>query len=85
MLIDSSNKIASFVADYPAALIRANTLDAQVNNDATKISDDYASIVALSIRQALGALEITIPSNTEGSWNTSDVLGFIKGGAFSCR
>lgn len=84
-LIDPPNKIASFLADYPAALIRANALDAEVNNAATMISDDYASIVALSVRQALGALEITVSRNDDGSWNTSDVMSFIKGAVSSYR
>lgn len=58
---------------------RSNAFDNQVNSDALKISADYAAIVALSIRQALGAIEITISKNSDGSFNTSDVLVFLKG------
>lgn len=72
-------QITSFLEDYPNALARANALDAQVNGDASRISADYASIVALSIRQALGAMEITVSKNSDGSWNTGDVLVFMKG------
>lgn len=78
-LFMTPQQITSFLEDYPNALARANELDAQVNGDASRISADYASIVALSIRQALGAMEITVSKNSDGSWNTGDVLVFMKG------
>ena len=53
--------------------------DSKVQTDATKISADYASIVALSIRQALGATEVTISKTSTGAYNTSDVIVFMKG------
>ncbi|PPR07202.1 hypothetical protein CVT26_012635 [Gymnopilus dilepis] len=70
--------ISSFLGDYQNALNRAQAFDNKVASDATKISADYASIVALSIRQALGATEITISKNGGGTFNTSDVLVFMK-------
>lgn len=70
--------IAFFLPDYPNALGRANTFDAKVQSDASKISTDYASIVSLSIRQALGACEITISKSSSGAWNTSDIMMFLK-------
>lgn len=72
-------KISSFLGDFSNALGRANTFDAKVNSDAGKISADYASVVSLSIRQALGAMEITIAKNSDGSWNTADPIVFMKG------
>lgn len=77
----SSSQISSFLGDYQNALNRAQAFDNKVASDATKISADYASIVALSIRQALGATEITISKNGGGTFNTSDVLVFMKGEA----
>jgi hypothetical protein len=68
--------ISDFLTDYPNALSRANTLDAQV--DAGKISTNYAALAALSLRQAMGATEITISKSSSGAWNTSDVLMFLK-------
>ncbi len=68
----------SFLGDFSNALARANTFDAQVNSDASRISADYASVVALSIRQAFGATEITISKRADGSFNTGDVLVFMK-------
>ncbi|KAE9397140.1 DUF1793-domain-containing protein [Gymnopus androsaceus JB14] len=70
--------MTSFLQDYDAALERAYTLDAQVNSDASAISTDYAGLVALSIRQLLGGIEITLSKNSDGSFNTSDVLVFLK-------
>ncbi|KAG8887675.1 hypothetical protein FRB98_009184 [Tulasnella sp. 332] len=70
--------IAFFLPDYPNALSRANTFDAKVQSDASKISTDYAAVVALSIRQALGATEITISKSSSGAWNTNDIMMFLK-------
>jgi hypothetical protein len=73
-----SQVISDFLKDYAGALSRAKTLDAKINNDASKISADYASLVALSVRQALGATEITISKDSSGKWNTNDVKVFMK-------
>ncbi|KAG6833882.1 hypothetical protein H0H87_007893 [Tephrocybe sp. NHM501043] len=70
--------ISSFLGDYSAALSRANAFDSKVNSDARKISTDYASIVDLSIRQSIGSTEITITKNSDGTWNTSDIIVFMK-------
>ncbi|KAG5342506.1 hypothetical protein C0989_000634 [Termitomyces sp. Mn162] len=65
--------------DHVQSLSRAQSLDSKVNSDASKISADYAAIVELSIRQAVGATEITISRNPDGTWNTDDVIVFLKG------
>ncbi|KAJ7151690.1 hypothetical protein C8R46DRAFT_1166541 [Mycena filopes] len=70
--------ISFFLKDYANALKTANTLDKKVETDANKISPDYAGIVALSVRQSLGANELTISKNAHGGWNTSDVMYFMK-------
>ncbi|KAJ7276535.1 DUF1793-domain-containing protein [Mycena haematopus] len=74
----SAAVIASFLNDFSAALIRANAFDAKVQADAGKISADYAAVVALSIRQALGATELTISKTSTGAFNTSDIIMFMK-------
>ncbi len=71
-------QISAFLKDYSNALLRANAFDAQVEADAKKVSDDYASIVALSIRQGFGATEITVSKNSDGSFDTSNALTFMK-------
>ncbi|KAF9076791.1 DUF1793-domain-containing protein [Rhodocollybia butyracea] len=70
--------ISEFLGDYSGALSRAKTFDAQVNSDASAISTKYAGIVELSVRQVAGAIEITISKEANGSWNTSDVMVFMK-------
>ncbi|KXN86419.1 hypothetical protein AN958_10281 [Leucoagaricus sp. SymC.cos] len=70
--------ISNFLNDFSHALSRANAFDSKVNSDASKISSDYASIVAISARQALAAIEITISKNSDGSFNTNDVIVFMK-------
>ncbi|KAF5390581.1 hypothetical protein D9757_002679 [Collybiopsis confluens] len=70
--------ISSFLGDYSAALTRAKAFDAKVQSDASAISTEYVGIVELSIRQSLGANEITISKESNGSWNTSDVIVFLK-------
>ncbi|EEB88097.1 hypothetical protein MPER_14265, partial [Moniliophthora perniciosa FA553] len=70
--------ISSFLGDFANALTRANAFDAKLNTDANRISADYASITALSVRQAFGATEVTISKNSDGSWNTNDVIVFMK-------
>ncbi|KAJ3931095.1 MAG: hypothetical protein NXY57DRAFT_941060 [Lentinula lateritia] len=73
-----SDAMASFLQDYDNALDRAYAFDAQVDSDASAISSDYAGLVSLSIRQLLGAIEITLSKNSDGSFNTSDVIVFLK-------
>ncbi|KAJ7260577.1 hypothetical protein C8J57DRAFT_1471634 [Mycena rebaudengoi] len=70
--------ISFFLNDYSKALATANTLDKRVETDAGKISADYAAIVALSVRQALAATELTISKGRNGQWNTSDTMYFMK-------
>ena len=60
-------------------MTRADALDAQIESDANLINSEYAGLVAISLRQALGASEITISKDSTGGWNTSDILMFLKG------
>ncbi|KAI0375561.1 DUF1793-domain-containing protein [Pilatotrama ljubarskyi] len=74
-----STAISTFLNDYENALARAKAFDTQVNQDASKVSDDYASIVAISIRQAFGASELTVSKtsselSTGSNVNTADVI-----------
>ncbi|KAF8917882.1 hypothetical protein CPB85DRAFT_1558569, partial [Mucidula mucida] len=70
--------IDDFLSNYAGALATATAFDGQLQSDANAISSDYAGIVALSVRQALGATELTISKNGDGSWNTEDVILFMK-------
>ncbi|KAF5388226.1 hypothetical protein D9615_000517 [Tricholomella constricta] len=70
--------ISAFLGDFNNALATATSFDTKVNADASKISADYAGVVELSVRQALGAIEITIVKNSDGTWNINDPLVFMK-------
>ncbi|KZT12529.1 DUF1793-domain-containing protein [Laetiporus sulphureus 93-53] len=70
--------ITTFITDYSNALTRANALDAQIQADAESISSTYAGLVALSVRQAFGAIEFTVSKDSSGAYNTSDLMTFLK-------
>ncbi|KAF8485559.1 DUF1793-domain-containing protein [Gautieria morchelliformis] len=74
----ATEAIAAFLPDYPNALASANALDARISLDANKISADYEAIVALSVRQALAACELTVGKDPTGAFNPEDVMYFLK-------
>ena len=64
------------VLDFPNAEAEARKLDTEIANKATSIAgSNYSDILALSVRQAFGALEITITADT---LDTNDVMVFVK-------
>jgi hypothetical protein len=67
------------LSDYSSALSRAQAFDNKVLTDASKISADYASVASLSVRQAFGATELTISKKSDGTFNSSDIMMFMKG------
>ncbi|KAH9940434.1 DUF1793-domain-containing protein [Epithele typhae] len=75
---DFADAISAFLGDYANAVVRANAFDAKLQADAGKISADYASLVPLSVRQTLGAIEITAAKKSDGSLDASDVKTFMK-------
>lgn len=68
-----------FLADFDTGVLSASVeLDLQLQSDAGKISPEYADLIALVARQALGAMDITIARNSDGSgWDTSDIKAFM--------
>lgn len=65
------------MGDFNDAQQRATDLDERVLADAKAISDDYADLVSLSARQSL-AVDITVSRNSDGGFNTSDVMTFMR-------
>ena len=62
--------------DFESADIEARLFDVKLNNKATAAGGaGYADILALSARQAFGAIDITIPHD---SLSTNDVMIFMK-------
>ncbi|CAE6438900.1 unnamed protein product [Rhizoctonia solani] len=68
------------VADYSNALAASTEFDTKVQTDATKHSPDYASVVALSTRQAFASMEITLGGTGSGA-NLQDIKLFTKDAA----
>ncbi|KAJ7111238.1 hypothetical protein C8R44DRAFT_799177 [Mycena epipterygia] len=70
-----ADAIHDFLADFPAAVQRAQTLDDRIVADTAKVSANYTDLAALVARQTLGATEITVPG---GSNDPSDVKMFME-------
>ncbi|KAF8885594.1 hypothetical protein BD779DRAFT_1646537 [Infundibulicybe gibba] len=70
--------IGAFIKDFPNALQRAIDLDKKITSDALLISQNYADLVSLSVRQTVGSVDITTSKGSDGQWNTSDILIFMK-------
>ncbi|KAF8883867.1 hypothetical protein BD779DRAFT_1472365 [Infundibulicybe gibba] len=70
--------IGAFIKDFPNARQRAIELDQRITSDALSISQDYADLVSLSVRQTMGGFDITTSKGPDGQWNTSDVMMFMK-------
>ncbi|KAF8883860.1 hypothetical protein BD779DRAFT_1801899 [Infundibulicybe gibba] len=77
--------ISAFVKDFPNALERAIELDQKITSDALSISQDYADVVSLSVRQTMGGIDITTSNGTDDQWNTSDTMIFMKSVGDSSR
>ncbi|KAH7339830.1 hypothetical protein B0J17DRAFT_376116 [Rhizoctonia solani] len=72
------------VTDYPNALTASTEFDNKVQTDAAKYSPDYASVVALSTRQAFASMEITLSGTGSGA-NLQDIKVFTKDAAVDDR
>ncbi|KAL5492930.1 hypothetical protein ACEPAI_4378 [Sanghuangporus weigelae] len=77
--ISLPSDVVKFVLDdFPRAMLAAETFDSQIRAAGESISTEYANLLALSSRQAMGSMDITIPPATDGVWDTSDVKIFMK-------
>ncbi|KDN49683.1 hypothetical protein RSAG8_01748, partial [Rhizoctonia solani AG-8 WAC10335] len=68
------------VTDYNNARTASTEFDNKVQTDATKYSPDYASVVALTTRQAFASMEITLGGTGSGA-NLQDIKMFTKDAA----
>ncbi|KAJ6584202.1 hypothetical protein B0H10DRAFT_1833148 [Mycena sp. CBHHK59/15] len=73
-----SDVIFAFMEDFPAAESRASSLDSRILKDASVIGPQYGDLLSLATRQAMAGVEITVSKTSQGSWNLSDVQGFMK-------
>lgn len=68
--------LSAFIDDYDDAQAESLLIDAKISSAAeTTAGSNYSDIVTLSLRQAFGGIDLTIPTST---LDTDDVLGFIK-------
>ncbi|KDN49675.1 hypothetical protein RSAG8_01740, partial [Rhizoctonia solani AG-8 WAC10335] len=76
----SEEAVRYAVADYNNARTASTEFDNKVQTDATKYSPDYASVVALTTRQAFASMEITL-GGTGSAANLQDIKMFTKDAA----
>lgn len=64
--------------DFPRAQQAAAEFDRKLLEAGSAISSDYANLLAICARQVLASLDITISLGSEGAWNLTDVVVFMK-------
>ncbi|ETW77436.1 hypothetical protein HETIRDRAFT_480082 [Heterobasidion irregulare TC 32-1] len=70
--------ISAFATDFSNAWGRAEQLDARLISAANAISSDYADLLSIAARQVYGATELTIAKGSDGQFNKSDVMMFMR-------
>jgi hypothetical protein len=53
-------------------------LDEKILNDAASVSNLLGDLVSLAVPQVYGSTQLTIGTNTNGKYNQSDVMMFMK-------
>jgi len=73
-------QIEFFIDDYDNAVVASDALDEKLKNVANSVlrSPSYSDLISLNLRQILGAADITVKSNNQNGWNTSDIKIFVK-------
>jgi hypothetical protein len=57
---------------------RSAAFDTSITSAAANISSNYADLVSLSLKLTMGALDITVGENQDGSLDPTDVKVFMK-------
>ena len=68
------------MADFESARGRAQQLDEKILSGANSAvpGQQYSDIISLATRQVFGATQLTIARGSDGKWNTSDVIMFMR-------
>lgn len=66
------------IDDFDNALSAAIAMDAKVIADGQKYSQNYANLLTLTLRQAMGAIDITLVKEVDGNWNSTNIKAFMK-------
>ena len=73
---DIPSAVGQFFEDYEDAYSEAQALDLEVQNTGTSVAgSNYSDILALSVRQIFGAIDLTIPKD---ALDTANASAFIK-------
>ncbi|KAF9782928.1 hypothetical protein BJ322DRAFT_182840 [Thelephora terrestris] len=78
----TSDMVTALLDDYPKALARATVFDNDLTAaafSATPQDSNYAEILALSVRQIFGNIEITVGSNGT-TYDPTDIMAFMRDG-----
>jgi len=71
-------QIVDFLGDFDNAFKRAQQLDERILQDAASVSDQLGDLVSLALPQVYGSMQLTIGANSDGKFNKSDVMMFMK-------
>lgn len=75
----STTQILGVLNGFETALDNAIALDNQILHDGSQISTNYYDLLALTTRQAMGAIDITVGQDSAGNLNASDIKAFMRG------
>ncbi|KAI0665951.1 hypothetical protein C8Q78DRAFT_1062280 [Trametes maxima] len=75
---DIGQAIDAVTSSFGDVLQRAVAFDQAIIGNATQVSSHYADLVSLAARQAIGSLDITVSTGSDGNANASDVRIFMK-------
>jgi len=78
------SQVGAILDDYPNTLARATDFDNKLTSDALAVTpqnSDYADILALSVRQLLGNIELT--TGWDGISGQDGIMAFMRGTWFA--
>jgi hypothetical protein len=58
--------------------LRAQNLDQKILQDAASVSDLLGDLISLAVPQVFGSTQLTIGTGSDGKFNESDVMVFVK-------
>lgn len=64
--------------DFERAQQAAESFDNKLLSASSDLSSDYADLLALTTLQVLASLDITLALGSDGKWNFSDTMVFMK-------
>lgn len=77
-LNSDGSQAKAFLNDFPRAQSAATAFDSMLAGAGQQYSQQYADLLALSVRQLMGSMDITVSRAGNGGWNISDVKVFMK-------